>query len=1087
MREKREMRFRIFLGTVFALLLLAGAAFAVEPAPAGEYIEGEALVILEGPTGLSAAGAAAFEASLTASANSVAASVGAQAIRTYGAIATASGKNIVHLRAEGKSTEELLAELGKNTTVLGASPNYVVKISGTPNDPRYGELWGLSRIGAPEAWDVSTGSTDIIVAVIDTGIDRNHPDLSANIVKDLDGKWGKDTFNNDDDPMDGHGHGTHVAGTIGAVGNNSLGVSGVNWQVGLLGVKVLSDTGSGSWSSVIAGINYVTGQRQRGLNVRVANMSLGGWSSPVGSNDPFYVACKALSDAGILNVVAAGNEAQNIDNPSGSYSGLLPYPAAFSASIDGMLSIAAIASDTRMSSFSNYGSTYVQLAAPGSGILSTVLRNGYASWNGTSMATPHVAGAAALIAAARPGESAAQIKQRILSNAASNSYLTGKVSTGGHLNLAAAIGGGSVDTGSVRVTIDGPAEARWSLNGTGSYASGATVSGVPAGSAVVSFSAVSGWNRPANITVSVTKGTTVDATGTYTRQIQDTGSVRATIKGPAEARWSVNGNGAYKSGATVSGVPVGNAVVSFTAVPGWDKPADRSVTVKKSTTVATSGTYIRQTGSVRVTISGPATARWSLNGKGSYKSGATVSGVPVGNAVVSFFNVSGWNKPANITLAVTKGATATAAGTYTQHTGFVRVTISSPGDARWSVNGMGDYRSGETSPGIPAGKAVVSFTSVSGWDKPANISVTVKNGTTAAAKGTYKQHAGSVRVTIKGPAGARWSLDGKGSYKSGTTVSKVPAGNLVVSFSNVAGWNKPANISVAVRKGARATTNGIYTVLKSSELGQETADPLAVLELTKEELESLPDFDGFSPAKPLPYSLETEEVEQRELDEQEKESVAVELSEILAYDAEGNAAEAIIIDTLGFKIEAEGETAGRFVPVRMTFAIFDDTLDGIDEKIRGRIEKEIQSGRSLADALLDEIHIFKTIPVDGSNRHFSLAEIVHNTGFAPKDFFTVERQSESYMLSFDLLVFDGRTGELSGLVRAIKGGRFVVFDGAEDGQYVDPVVLAVAGPLGEESARNGGAGCTTAPGSGAGALLLLLPPALAIIRRKYRS
>ena len=441
--------------TLFCVLMLSmlhiGVGFA-GAAPRMEYIEGEALVVLDARGTLAALSDAALEVRLSAAAESAAASVGANAVRSYGALAAASGRNIVHMRAEGKTTKELLDALKKIPGVLDAAPNYVFRASvTTPNDPRYGELWGMDMINAPSAWDHSTGSAAVFVAVIDTGIKYDHPDLAANIGTDLDSNKGKDTVNGDNDPMDDHGHGTHVAGTIGAVGNNAIGVVGVNWTVSLLGVKVLGANGSGSGAQIIAGLNYVVDQKNRGLNIRVANMSLGGWGSPISNpnTDPYALAHKAVSDAGVVLVVAAGNEYQNLDNPQGpgsdpddpayDYRGKLNYPACFHFA--NMITVASITSTTSRSNFSNYSPTYVQLAAPGSAILSTTKDNGYSPGSGTSMATPHVAGAAALIAAAHPGETAGQIRARILNNTTTNANLTGKVTTGGHLNVAAAISG----------------------------------------------------------------------------------------------------------------------------------------------------------------------------------------------------------------------------------------------------------------------------------------------------------------------------------------------------------------------------------------------------------------------------------------------------------------------------------------------------------------------------------------------------------------------------------------------------------------------------------------------------------------------
>lgn len=432
------------------LLLGAGDLYAGTGMIRGEHVDGEVLVLLEIPPDAASASGSACEAALLSSAQSLAESIGARAMRVYPAIAAATGRNTVLMKSEEKSTHELLAALDGRPGVLGACPNYIFHATATPDDPRYDEMWGMPFIEAPGAWDTATGSRDIVVAVVDTGIKRDHADLAANVVRDVDGEWGIDTVNNDRDPADDQGHGTHVAGTIGAAGNNALGVTGVNWTVGLLGVKVLGANGSGPLGKIIDGLEYVLDQKTRGLNVRVVNMSLGGWMPP--SYEfviPYENAVKALSDAGILVVVAAGNEYQDIDHPGGpgsdpknpdmDYRGLLCYPACFQ--LANSITVASVKAGGTLSDFSNYSPNYVHLAAPGSSILSTTKDGGYMAGSGTSMATPHVAGAAALLMDAHPGETASQIKERILDFTTPNAYLLGRVGTGGHLNVRAAIVG----------------------------------------------------------------------------------------------------------------------------------------------------------------------------------------------------------------------------------------------------------------------------------------------------------------------------------------------------------------------------------------------------------------------------------------------------------------------------------------------------------------------------------------------------------------------------------------------------------------------------------------------------------------------
>ena len=283
-------------------LLVAGTAFAetvrIRSVGASRYVEGEVLVVLQGPDRtLAAQNASSFRSALTRQADALAASVEAKTVGTYAAVAAASGRNIVFLRSSTRTTEQLLADLKANPAVLGAQPNYGAKPFKTPNDPSYGQQWGLPKINAPTAWDTVTGplagADPVYVAVIDTGIDYNHPDLAGNMGRDKDNLYGKRFYDGGSvstDPMDIAEHGTHVAGIIGAVGNNGTGVCGVNWAVKLLAVNVFSVSAAGdvtAWNSdTIAGINYILDQKARGLNVRVANMSLGGWRTPPSERIP---------------------------------------------------------------------------------------------------------------------------------------------------------------------------------------------------------------------------------------------------------------------------------------------------------------------------------------------------------------------------------------------------------------------------------------------------------------------------------------------------------------------------------------------------------------------------------------------------------------------------------------------------------------------------------------------------------------------------------------------------------------------------------------------------------------------------------
>lgn len=315
----------------------------------------------------------------------------------------------VPYRPESDRCKEILAE-GRAES---CSPNFVVRASAVPNDPQLSQLWGLSEatgINAPRAWDLFTGSNSIVVAVIDTGIDYNHPDLAANMwtnpgetpnngldddsngyVDDVHGINAGSSAANPGNPMDDHYHGTHVAGTIGAVGNNGVGVVGVNQRVKLMALKFLSSNGSGSLSEAIRAIDYMTMMRSNyGVNVRVSNNSWGGG----GFSAALENAIKRAREAGIIFVAAAGNASSDADSVPN-------YPSGYDES--NVVSVAAIDSSQNLATFSNFGATSVDIAAPGVDILSTLPTSQYGRLSGTSMATPHVAGALALLLGREPG------------------------------------------------------------------------------------------------------------------------------------------------------------------------------------------------------------------------------------------------------------------------------------------------------------------------------------------------------------------------------------------------------------------------------------------------------------------------------------------------------------------------------------------------------------------------------------------------------------------------------------------------------------------------------------------------------------
>ncbi len=353
---------------------------------------------------------------------------------------------------EGMSVEEALKKFRETGEIEAAQPNFYYRLDLTPNDPQFPNsgMYGLTKISAPAAWDLTTGSPTVVVADIDTGLRYTHEDLAANawtnsgeipnngVDDDLNGYvddyYGYDFRYNDSDPADEHGHGTHTAGTVGAVGNNALGVVGVNWQVKIMAIKIYSAAATDSTSAMLVNAyNYVRIMKERGVNIRVTNNSYGDCPEACGYDQATRDALEALGNAGVLNVFAAGNNGRNIDTGAPHYPGSYDLPT--------ILSVASSTSTDAKSGFSNWGTTSVDVAAPGSGILSTYNNSNisYQSLNGTSMATPHVAGAAALLSAYNPNLSAASIKATLMNSSDPLATWTTLVKAGGRLNVANAL------------------------------------------------------------------------------------------------------------------------------------------------------------------------------------------------------------------------------------------------------------------------------------------------------------------------------------------------------------------------------------------------------------------------------------------------------------------------------------------------------------------------------------------------------------------------------------------------------------------------------------------------------------------------
>jgi len=390
---------------------------------------------------------------------------------------------LVKLR-QGVSVEEAASVLRQSPNVEYAEPDYYLYPTDTvPNDPFFkdGLQWDMFNTGspggkagadinAPKAWDITTGSNDVVVAVIDTGVDISHQDLAANVwanpgeiagngvdddgngfIDDVNGWNFFDNNNQVFDPVNdaaGEGtHGTHVSGTIGAVGNNGIGVAGVAWQVKLMILKFIGRQSDGSYTGItsdaIKAINYVIEERKRGINVRAINASWAGSKNAQILHDAIATA----GQAGVVFVCAAGNGplGLNDDDPDSAL-----YPAAWS-DIPTLMSVAAVDDQDNLAFFSFFGHQTVAVGAPGVGIISTLPNNQYGQNSGTSMASPHVAGIVALVTAHEPGLTPVQIVQRITNTAKPVLTLASKAISSGRADAFNALTNQVADPGSPQI------------------------------------------------------------------------------------------------------------------------------------------------------------------------------------------------------------------------------------------------------------------------------------------------------------------------------------------------------------------------------------------------------------------------------------------------------------------------------------------------------------------------------------------------------------------------------------------------------------------------------------------------------------
>ncbi len=614
------------------------------------------------------------------------AAAGGQMIKSF-----AGGEGRVqHLKLnKGETVEAALERYRHNPAVEYAEPNYIYQLAAIPNDTQFTSLWGLRNTGqnvsgtvgtadvdidAPEGWDITTGSSNVIIGVIDSGIAYDHPDLAANMWKNpgeipndgidndgngfVDDVFGYDFRSGDNDPMDPLGHGTHVAGTIGAVGNNNSGVTGVMHKVRLMALKASDENGNLPADAILSAIEYAI---KKGAHVINAS-----FTSPGPCSKSLYAALDKANAAGVMVLAAAGNQSSDSDKD-----GNRVFPAGYSvdtspdcgSALPNVIAVAAIDQKGDKASFSNFGASSVQIAAPGVDINSTNrtpnATNDYQFLSGTSQATPHVTGVVGLLLSVNSNLTVAQIRNAILNTGDVSSDLKGLVSTGRRLNAFNALNS-IAPTFTVMVAKNGA--------GTG------TVASTPAG---INCGGDCNERFPGGATVTLTATPSAGSlftgwsgggcSGTGSCAVSTTATVTATFNLPAPAPFTVavnkNGTGAgtvtaapagITCGADCVGTYPGGTRVTLTAAAdagsvftGWNGGGCAGAGACVASTTAT----VTATFNVIPVISPPITVTVNKNGTGAGTLTSNPPGIDCGGDCIGTY-------PGGTTVTLTPRATA---------------------------------------------------------------------------------------------------------------------------------------------------------------------------------------------------------------------------------------------------------------------------------------------------------------------------------------------------------------------------------------------------------------------------------------------
>jgi subtilisin family serine protease len=658
---------------------------------------------------------------------------GGQTIKSF----TAGVDRFHHLKlGKGENVEDALAKLRQSPAVEYAEPNYLRQVSAIPNDTQFTSLWGLRNTGqnvggtvgtadvdidAPEAWDITTGSSNVIIGVIDTGIAYDHPDLAANIWKNpgeipndgidndgngwVDDVFGYDFFSGDSDPMDLFGHGTHVAGTIGAVGNNNSGVTGVMQRVKLMALKA---GGAGNLLTTDAIAQAFTYAISNGA--RVINASFTGL--PCSKTE--HAALSLANTKGVMVLAAAGNDDSDSDK-------IPVFPAGYSVdnspdcgpALPNVISVAAINQKGAKASFSNYGASSVQIAAPGAIINSTKpgtpsAANDYQFLSGTSQATPHVTGVVGLLLSVNPNLTVAQIRNAILNTGDVSPLLNGKVwvSSGRRLNAFNALNS-IAPTFAVMVAKNGTGTGTVASAPAGIDCGGDCNERFPGGSTVTltatpsAGSVFTGWSGggcsgtgtcAVSTTATVTASFNLPAPAPFTVTVKKTGAGTVTSN-PAGINCGGDCTGTYPGGTTMTLTAAADAGSVFTGWNGGGCAGAGTCVVSTSATVTATFTVTPQPITVTVNKNGTGggTVTSNLGGIdcggdciGTYPGGTTVTLTPRATVGSRF---AGWSGGCSgtTTCQVTSTVSVTATFNVLPPPGTFTVTILKGGDGTGKV------------------------------------------------------------------------------------------------------------------------------------------------------------------------------------------------------------------------------------------------------------------------------------------------------------------------------------------------------------------------------------------------------------------